>query len=90
VMGLLLMNNGLAPLGSLIFGTLAEIYGVRTAILVAGICGMSSVTFILTRFPSIRRYRSAAVTEQPVAADSLDRGEPPPGGATPEPVATVT
>src|SRR5207249_6998169 len=58
VMGLLLMNNGLQPLGSFIFGLVAQFYGVRTAIIIAGFCAMTSVTFILTRFPAIRSWRA--------------------------------
>lgn len=58
VMGLMLMNNGLTPLGTLIFGTIAELYGVSMAMMTAGLCGLVTVFFILARFPAIRRYRS--------------------------------
>ena len=69
VMGLQLMNNGLTPLGTLIFGTVAELYGVSTAMMIAGLCGLAVVIFILVRFPAIRRYR----TDMP--ADSLIRSD---------------
>lgn len=65
VMGLYMMDHGLSPLGAFVFGGLAELYGVRTAILVAGICAMVSVTVILTRFPAIRSFRSGLSTEAP-------------------------
>jgi MFS family permease len=58
VMGLHMMDHGLTPLGTLIFGTIAEIYGVRSAMFIAGSCGMVTVAFILLRFPAIRTYRS--------------------------------
>jgi MFS family permease len=58
VMGFRMMDQGLQPLGSLVFGTLAEFYGIQTAIIIAGICAMISVSVILISFPSIRRYRS--------------------------------
>ena len=58
VMGLQMMDHGLTPLGTLIFGAVAEVYGVSTAMLIAGLCGLVAVTFILVRFPAIRTYRS--------------------------------
>jgi MFS family permease len=58
VMGLHMMDHGLTPLGTLIFGTIAEIYGVRSAMFIAGSCAMITVAFILLRFPAIRTYRS--------------------------------
>ncbi len=58
VMGLQMTDHGLTPLGTLIFGAIAEIYGVATAMFIAGSCGMVTVVFILARFPAIRNYRS--------------------------------
>jgi hypothetical protein len=63
VMGLQMMDHGLSPLGTFIFGTLAEIYGVRLSIFVAGCCAMASVAFVLTFFPAIRSFRSGVVVE---------------------------
>jgi hypothetical protein len=53
-----MMDHGLTPLGTLIFGAIAEVYGVSTAMMIAGLCGLVAVTFILARFPAIRMYRS--------------------------------
>ena len=61
VMGLHMMDHGLTPLGTLIFGAIAEIYGVRSAMFIAGSCAMVTVAFILLRFPAIRTYRSDRV-----------------------------
>jgi MFS transporter, DHA1 family, staphyloferrin A biosynthesis exporter len=74
VMGLQMMDHGLTPLGTLIFGTVAEVYGVSTAMMVAGLCGLVAVTIILLRFPAIRLYRS----DMPVEAliRDLPRGAP--------------
>ena len=58
VMGLQMMDHGLTPLGTLIFGGIAEVYGVSTAMLIAGSCGLVTVIFILARFPAIRTYRT--------------------------------
>jgi len=58
VMGLQMMDHGLTPLGTLIFGGVAEVYGVSTAMMAAGLCGLVTVLFILARFPAIRTYRS--------------------------------
>ena len=58
VMGLQMMDHGLTPLGTLIFGTVAEVWGVSTAMFVAGMCGLITVVYILARFPAIRTYRS--------------------------------
>jgi MFS family permease len=58
VMGLHMMNNGLAPLGAFIFGTLAELYDIRASIFIAGVCGMVSIVLILVFFPAIRNFRS--------------------------------
>ena len=63
VMGLHMMDHGLTPLGTLVVGVLADVYGVSTAILLAGGCGMATMAFILLRFPAIRSYRSGAVVE---------------------------
>jgi hypothetical protein len=68
-MGLQLMNNGLTPLGTLIFGTVAELYGVSTAMMVAGLCGLAVVIFILVRFPAIRRYRTDIPVESIIGTD---------------------
>ena len=58
VMGLHAMDHGLTPLGSLLFGAVAEFYGVSTAIFIAGVCALSLVLLILARFPTIRSFRS--------------------------------
>jgi MFS transporter, DHA1 family, staphyloferrin A biosynthesis exporter len=58
VMGLQMMDHGLTPLGTLIFGAVAEWYGVSSAMLLAGSCALVVVIFILVRFPAIRSYRS--------------------------------
>jgi hypothetical protein len=81
VMGLFMINNGLTPLGTLIFGSIAEAFGVSTAIIIAGIGGMATVTFILLRFPVIRSYRSGLATEavilEPATRDiSAERRQP--------------
>jgi MFS family permease len=64
VTGLQMMDHGLSPLGAFIFGTLAELYGVRLSIFVAGCCAMTSVAIVLTFFPAIRTFRSGAVVEE--------------------------
>src|SRR5690606_10520223 len=64
VMGLQMMDHGLTPLGTLIFGAVAEVYGVSTAMMVAGLCGLAAVTIILLRFPAIRTYRSDRPAEE--------------------------
>jgi hypothetical protein len=58
VMGLQMMDHGLTPLGTLIFGSIAEFYGVSTAMFIAGSCALITVAIILVRFPAIRKYRS--------------------------------
>ncbi|HLF76776.1 MAG TPA: MFS transporter [Dehalococcoidia bacterium] len=63
VMGLHMMDHGLSPLGAFLFGTLAELYGVRLSIFVAGVCAMTSVAFVLTFFPAIRSFRSGVPAE---------------------------
>jgi MFS family permease len=60
VMGLHQMDHGLSPLGAFVFGTLAELLGVRMSIFIAGVCAMTFVTLILTFFPAIRSFRSGA------------------------------
>jgi MFS family permease len=70
VMGLLMVDQGLSPLGALIFGTLAELYGIRLSILIAGCCAMTSVAFVLIRFPAIRSFRSGLPAEPPSVAPS--------------------
>ena len=72
VMGLHMMDHGLSPLGAFIFGTLAELYGVRLSILIAGCCAMTSVTAVLVFFPAIRTFRSGAVVE-PVVLEPTPR-----------------
>lgn len=72
VMGLQMMDHGLTPLGTLIFGTIAEFYGVSTAMLAAGLCALVTVLVILVRFPAIRLYRS----DQPM--EDLIRPAPTP------------
>ena len=73
VMGLHMMDHGLSPLGAFIFGTLAELYGIRLSILIAGFCAMSSVAIILIRFPAIRSFRSGLLIEQSTAAPATRR-----------------
>jgi MFS family permease len=63
VMGLLWITNGLSPLGSFIFGSLAEWYGVQTSIMIAGGCAFLSVGLILALYPSIRSFRSGVAAE---------------------------
>ena len=67
VMGLFMINNGLTPLGTLIFGAIAEVFGVKAAIILAGAGGMASVTLILLRFPIIRSYQSAPAPDEGTA-----------------------
>ena len=66
VTGLQMMDHGLSPLGAFIFGTLAELYGVRTSIFIAGLCAMTSVAMVLVFFPAIRNFRSGALVEEVV------------------------
>jgi MFS family permease len=61
VMGLYLMNRGTAPLGSFVFGTIAEVWGVKLAMEIAGFSGLALVLLILVLFPTIPRYRSSSV-----------------------------
>ena len=86
VMGLFMINNGLTPFGTLIFGGIAELYGVQNAIIVAGTCAMLSVTFILLRFPVIWKFRSNPAGE----LEELPAPERPPArvgaASTAEPV----
>jgi hypothetical protein len=77
VMGLQMMDHGLTPLGTLIFGAIAEVYGVQAAMMIAGSCGLVTVLFILARFPAIRTYRSdmpaeALIRHAPRAAPAPD------------------
>ena len=74
VMGLHLMDHGLTPLGSLLFGTLAELYGVSTAIFIAGLCAITFVSIILIRFPTIRAFRSGLTPELVAAEPAEQRG----------------
>ena len=75
VVGLQMMDHGLQPLGIMILGAIAEVYGVQTAILLSGICGMTCVTLILLRFPSIRSYRSDASREVPASQSVQQTGK---------------
>ena len=63
VMGLHMMDHGLTPLGSFVFSLLAELYGVRMAIMTAGFCAMIVVALILMLFPAIRNFRTGAPGE---------------------------
>lgn len=65
MMGLYMMDHALTPLGSLIFGAIAEVFGVSTAIMFAGGLGLGFALVVLARFPTIRTYRSGAVVERP-------------------------
>jgi len=67
-MGLHMVDQGLSPLGAFIFGTLAEIYGIRLSILISGCCAMTSVGFVLIRFPAIRSFRFGLPGEPSTAA----------------------
>ena len=89
VMGFRMMDQGLQPAGSLLFGTVAEIYGIQTAIIAAGICAMVSVTALLALFPSIRHYRSALVEASHVTAPPGPAGVPSGTAATPAPDVAV-
>jgi MFS family permease len=77
VMGVRMMDNGLTPLGSLVFGVVADVYGVSTAILIAGICGMAIALFIIVRFPAIRNFRTGAPEEAIVSAPERASGTAP-------------
>jgi predicted MFS family arabinose efflux permease len=70
VMGLQMMDHGLTPLGTLIFGAVAEVYGVSAAMMAAGLCGLATVIFILARFPAIRKYRSDTPLETLIKPES--------------------
>jgi MFS family permease len=83
VMGLQLMSNGLSPLGAFIFGSLAELYGVRLSIFAAGVCAMTSVALLIVLFPAIRRYRSSAVAEAVVETGPRRESVVPAAGAGP-------
>jgi MFS family permease len=63
VMGLHMMDHGLSPLGAFLFGTIAELYGVRLSIFIAGVCAMTSVAMVLTFFPAIRTFRTGLQAE---------------------------
>jgi hypothetical protein len=59
VMGLYLMNRGTAPLGSFVFGTIAEVWGVKLAMEIAGFSGLALVLsfwscFRLVEFSRVR------------------------------------
>ena len=55
VMSILMMDHGLIPLGSLLAGTLAQLFGSPLAILVGGIITLAMVWFMAIAFPAIRR-----------------------------------
>jgi MFS family permease len=73
VTGLQMMDHGLSPLGAFIFGTLAELYGVRLSIFIAGCFAMTSVAMVLTFFPAIRSFRSGANVEDALEAPPRKR-----------------
>ena len=81
VMGLHMMDHGLTPLGSLVFGVIAEYYDVSGAMLLAGLSGLAFVLIVLARYPMVRAYRTGrpAATLMP---------EPPARGARDE-IATI-
>jgi MFS family permease len=83
VMGLHMMNNGLAPLGAFIFGTLAELFGIRVSILIAGICAMTSIAFVLTFFPAIRSFRTEYVPADDDAGVEAAASSPAPPSNAP-------
>jgi predicted MFS family arabinose efflux permease len=83
VMGLQMIDHGLTPLGTLIFGAVAEVYGVSAAMMAAGLCGLATVIFILARFPAIRKYRSDTPLE------TLIKPESPPVQADVAPASAV-
>ena len=77
VMGLRMMDNGVTPLGSLVFGAIAEVFGISTAIFIAGLCGLTVALVILVRFPAIRTFRTGipeAPAEQAAVAGSGGAG----------------
>jgi MFS family permease len=74
VMGLQMMDHGLTPLGTLILGAIAEVWGVSTAILLSGLCAMTFVSFVLIRFPAIREFRTGIHAEAlPVETEPAPR-----------------
>jgi MFS family permease len=77
VMGFYMLSHGLSPLGSFIFGGLADLYGVRTAIFIAGVCALLSVSLILALFPEIRRFKSGLDFERISPEPTLARPREP-------------
>jgi MFS family permease len=85
VMGLRMMDNGVTPLGSLIFGAVAEVFGISTAILIAGLCGLTVVLVILVRFPAIRTFRTGTTALNPdPPGTAVAGGSETTTGATPQ------
>ncbi len=58
VMSLYMLDHGLIPLGSLMAGALAELYGAPFAILLAGAVTTSMMLIMAFMFPVLRRYGS--------------------------------
>ena len=58
VMSLYMLDHGLIPLGSLMAGALAELYGAPFAILLAGAVTTSMMLIMAFMFPHLRRYAS--------------------------------
>jgi MFS family permease len=56
VMSLYMLDHGLIPLGSLMAGALAELYGSPFAILLAGAVTTSMMVIMTFMFPALRRY----------------------------------
>ena len=57
VASILLMDNGLVPLRSLLAGILAQLYGAPAAALLGGVAAVSLVGLIAARFSAIRQAR---------------------------------
>jgi hypothetical protein len=72
-MGLHMMDHGLTPLGSLVFGVVAEYYDVSGAMLLAGLSGLAFVLFVLARYPMVRAYRTGRPAST-LATEALARG----------------
>lgn len=58
VMSLYMLDHGLIPLGSLMAGALAQLYGTPFAILFAGAVTTSMMLIMAFMFPVLRRYTS--------------------------------
>lgn len=57
VASLATMSMGLFPLGSLIFGGIAQLQGAQTATAAAGVALVVGTVLLSLRFPALRRYR---------------------------------